>query len=68
MKTYREAMAEAERAYVAALLAEYSDNVKRAADAADVTRGQFYRLMDRNGIKPHRKLRTMHPAWRAISQ
>jgi len=61
-------MAEAEHAYVTALLEETHGNVKQAAHIAGLNRTYCYRLFERNGYAPKRAVRSMHPAWRALTQ
>jgi len=49
--TYREAMALAEREYLARLLASHRWNVTQAVSEARVNRTQFYRILKRHGLR-----------------
>lgn len=62
--TYREAMDEARRKYVAATLDEAGGCVNKAAQIAGMFSASFYKLMQRAGIEPRR--RRGNQAWREL--
>jgi len=67
--TYREAMLNASRDYLAAVLRQTDNNVTEAARISGLNRGDFYKKLARSGLSTERRCRRRdgNEAWQSLS-